>query len=397
MPLDASLVGQARTALPLPAPGAARPNRQRAPLSKTSELRDRLVTNPKFRRWAAAFPLTRPIAKQRTRSLFDLCAGFVYSQILAACLQLGLFDMLAEGPLHADALSARLGLSIPATERLLAAAAALDLVERRGAAGFGLGSLGAAVVGNDAVAAMVAHHGMLYADLADPVALLRGESTQKSLNRYWAYAAADAPQAASSAEVGQYTSLMAASQPLVADEVLDAYNLRRHRLLLDIGGGSGLFAQKAAERAPDLRVMVFDLPAVAAEATTRFARAGIAARALAHGGSFLTDPLPSGADLMSLVRVIHDHDDDSAMTILRAARRALPVGGRLLLAEPMADTPGALPMGDAYFGMYLLAMGQGRPRSAATLSAMLRQAGFARVRCLKTHTPLLVSALLAQA
>jgi demethylspheroidene O-methyltransferase len=52
-------------------------------------------------------------------------------------------------------------------------------------------------------------------------------------------------------------------------------------------------------------------------------------------------------------------------------------------------------MGDAYFGLYLLAMGQGRPRSAATLAAMLREAGFARTRTLRTHTPLLTGVIVA--
>jgi demethylspheroidene O-methyltransferase len=358
-----------------------------------SDLRDRLVTSAKFRRWAAAFPLTRPVARRRTKALFDLCAGFVYSQILAACVQLGLFDILAEGPKTRDELARRLDLTPDGADRLLLAAVSLKLVERRGD-GFGLGSLGAAVVGNGAVAAMVAHHSMLYADLADPVALLRGERPGH-LNRYWAYAASGTPQASSQDDVGRYTDLMAASQPLVADEVLDAYDVRRHRCLLDVGGGSGLFALKAAARAPGLRVQVFDLPAVAAKAAERFAAAGLASRAEAYGGSFLTDSLPVGADLMSLVRVIHDHDDGAAMTILRAVRRALPPDGRLLLAEPMAGTPGAEPMGDAYFGLYLLAMGQGRPRSAASLAAMLREAGFARTRTLRTHTPLLTGVIVA--
>jgi demethylspheroidene O-methyltransferase len=364
-------------------------------LSYVSQLRDRLVAQPKFRRWAAAFPLTRPIARRRTRSLFDLCAGFVYSQILSACLQLGLFDILAAGPLGEAELARRLKLPAESAGRLLSAAAALDLVERRGAHRWGLGSLGAAAVGNEAVAAMVAHHDMLYADLADPVALLRGEASSRQLSRYWAYAANPDPAHASPDATRRYTDLMAASQPLVADDVLDSYDVRQHRCLLDVGGGSGLFAQKAAERAPALSVMVFDLPPVAACATARFADAGLSDRATAHGGSFLTDPLPHGADIISLVRVIHDHDDASAMTILRAARRALPAGGRLLLAEPMAGTKGAEPMGDAYFGIYLLAMGQGRPRTADLLTSMLRAAGFASVRRLKTHTPLLTSALLA--
>jgi len=385
MPLDA--------ALPSPRVWRVVPALTRPTVRWISELRDRLVTSEKFRRWAAAFPLTRPIARRRTKALFDLCAGFVYSQILAACVQLGLFDILADGPKTRDELARRLDLSPMAADRLLLAAVSLKLVERRGAA-FGLGSLGAAVVGNGAVAAMVAHHRMLYADLADPVALLRGERPGH-LNRYWAYAAAADPQAVSASESGHYTDLMAASQPLVADEVLDAYDVRRHRCLLDVGGGSGLFALKAAERAPALCVQVFDLPSVAAKAAERFAAAGLSHRAAAHGGSFLTDALPPGADLISLVRVIHDHDDGAAMTILRAVRRALPPNGRLLLAEPMAGTPGAEPMGDAYFGLYLLAMGQGRPRSAATLAAMLREAGFARTRSLKTHTPLLTGVLVA--
>ena len=43
------------------------------------------------------FPLTRPIARRRARELFDLCAGFVYSQVLLACVRLRLFEILAEG------------------------------------------------------------------------------------------------------------------------------------------------------------------------------------------------------------------------------------------------------------------------------------------------------------
>ncbi len=387
MPLDASL--------PAPREWREVPALTRRTMMRISELRDRLVTSAGFRRWAAAFPLTRPVARRRTKALFDLCAGFVYSQILAACVELGLFDILAEGPKTRDELARRLDLAPMAADRLLLAAVSLKLVERRGG-GFGLGSLGAAVVGNGAVAAMVAHHRMLYADLADPVALLRGQRPGH-LNRYWAYAAAADPRASSAEDVGQYTDLMAASQPLVADEVLDAYDVRRHRCLLDVGGGSGLFAQKAAERAPALRVQVFDLPNVAARATERFEGAGLSGRAQAYGGSFLTDALPPGADLISLIRVIHDHDDGPAMSILRSVRRALPTHGRLLLAEPMAGTRGAEPMGDAYFGLYLLAMGQGRPRSAATLAAMLREAGFTHIKSLKTHTPLLTGALIADA
>ncbi len=356
-------------------------------------LRDRLVGSARFRAWAARFPPTRAVARRRTGALFDLCAGFVYSQILFACLELRAFELLSDGPLGLAALAQRFDLPPERAERLLDAAVALRLLARRGG-GYGLGALGAALVDNPGVAAMVAHHALFYADLADPVALLRGGGDTR-LQAYWAYARAQAPASASGEDVGAYSALMAASQPLVAGEILDAYPVGRHRCLLDVGGGEGVFLAEAAARAPKLALMLFDLPAVAERARGRLAAAGLGGRAQVFGGSFLDDPLPSGADLISLVRVVHDHDDDAVRRLLRAARAALPADGRLLLAEPMAGTQGAERMGDAYFGLYLLAMGSGRPRSAAALSALLREAGFVRIRHLRSSTPMLASVIVA--
>ena len=73
------------------------------------------------------------------------------------------------------------------------------------------------------------------------------------------------------------------------------------------------------------------------------------------------------------------------------------VKGTLLLAEPMSGTPGAEPIGDAYFGVYLLAMGSGRPRTSTELTTMLEAAGFARVRECRTRRPMLVRLLVAKA
>ncbi len=359
--------------------------------------RDRLIASPRFRRWAAAFPLTRPIARRRTRALFDLCAGFVYSQVLQACVQLYLFDILADGPMTVVALSMRLGLPLERTQRLLLAATSLKLLARRRDGRFGLGPLGAAMVGNAAVSAMVLHHRELYADLNDPVALLRGEAGETGLARYWAYSGNAEAAKLGGNEVAAYTALMAASQPLVADEVLAAYRIGRHRRLLDVGGGDGSFLCAAAAQAPGLQLVLFDLPPVAEQARARLTAAGLAGRIEAVGGDFLRDPLPSGADIISLVRVIHDHDDPDALDILRAARRALPPGGTLLLAEPMAGTSGAEPIGDAYFGFYLMAMGRGRARTQAELLALLNAAGFVEARRIPTHTPLLVSVIVAKA
>jgi demethylspheroidene O-methyltransferase len=358
---------------------------------------DRWLASPKFQRWAVQFPLTRPIARRRARALFDLCAGFVYSQVLLACVRLRVLEILAESPLDARALADRVALPTESMQRLLDAACSLQLVRRRNDGCYTTGQLGAALLGNAGVAAMVDHHGMLYADLADPVALLReGSDRSTRLARYWAYAATAAPAQLDTQHIADYTRLMSQSQELVADQILSAYSLRRHRCLLDVGGGDGTFLTHAAARHPHLRLMLFDLPAVAQRAQARFTANGLASRAQVLGGDFYRDGLPRGADVVSFVRVLHDHDDEAVAVLLRSARRALPDDGVIVVAEPMAGTRGAETVADAYFGFYLLAMGQGRARTPETLARMLIAAGFAAPRRIPTPMPLQTSLLMAR-
>ena len=355
-------------------------------------VRDRVLASRRFQRWAATFPLTRPIARRRTRQLFDLCAGFVYSQVLLACVRLRLFGLLAaEGPQTAAALATRMDVPVEATRLLLRAAASLRLVEARGEGRFGLGVLGAALLGNPGVAALIEHHPLFYSDLRDPLGLLCGPGAPTNLGDYWDYTGAQARPD----RVAAYSALMSASLPLIADEILAAYRLDRHRCLLDVGGGDGTFAMIAAAGAPSLRLIVFDLPPVAALAERRFTLGGMAERATAIGGDFLSEPLPTGADIIVLIRVIHDHDDVSALAVLRAAARALPRDGVLLLAEPMCGTSGAEPIGDAYFALYLLARGGGKPRSPVEIERLLKAAGFGRVETVRNPLPLLTRVVVA--
>ncbi len=409
-----------------------------AALAVWSSLRDRLLASPGFHRFVAAVPGLRWVAQRQSRRLFDLVAGFTYSQVLLACVKLKVLETLAVGPLTVEELSAKTGLSARSMDTLLRAAVSLDLLEWRDApAGrvgvgdtnapdlrIGLGMLGAVVAANPAIQALVHHHEEVYKDLADPVGLLQDPDQRTRLRDYWAYAhdgvfattgtrkrgaesdvataapqsvtnegrtAAYAPQSRmlTADQVAEYSELMAASQPLVAEQVLAAYDFSKHRCLLDVGGGQGAFLSAVAQTHPDLRLMLFDLPAVAQRARQSFAARGLSGRVTCHGGSFFDDPLPTGADVVSLVRVLYDHSDERVALILKGVRRALAAqGGTLLLAEPMSGTPGAEAMGDAYFGLYLLAMGKGRARTPAELAALLSAAGFTQIQSIRTRLPL---------
>ncbi len=338
--------------------------------------RDRLLASAKFQDFAAKFPLTRWVARREARALFDICAGFVYAQTLAACVKLDLFEILAAGPMAPAVLAARSDVPAAAMIMLLDAAVSLRLLGVSGPK-YRLGPLGAALRGNPGIAAMVAHHRLFYADIADPVALLRGE-TETQLAKFW-------PYRGESGDAAGYSALMAATQPMIAREILQKYDFSKHSCLLDVGGGNGAFLRAVAGKARHLRLILFDLPGVDAPPGPY----------AAVSGDVFTDKLPAGADIITLVRVLHDHDDGRALAILQAARAALPPGGVLLIAEPLAGAAGAEPIGAAYFGFYLLAMGSGRARKFADIAALLCAAGFGAVTRIPTNQPMLTGLLKA--
>ena len=360
-------------------------------------MRDGLLASRRFQRWAAGFPSRGRIARRRAHDLFDICAGFVYSQVLFACVQLRLFDILRDGPQTGEALAVRLSLSPAAARRLLAAAASLRLVERRGASRFGLGVLGAAMLGNPGIGAMVEHHALLYADLQDPVALLRGETHATAIGRFWSYAGSDTPDDASAAEVAAYSTLMSVSQAMLADDVVDAYPFARHRCLLDVGGGEGNFLAAVAARAPGLQLDAF----------RSAGGGGAGGGAVCRSWALRNAPRPSAA-IFAAIRCRRGPISPAwfgCCTTTTTGRRWTFCGPFMPPCRPTAPfsspnpcptTEAPDPVGDAYFGFYLLAMGSGRPRQPAEIAEMLKMAGFGHIERRPTRQPLLTRLLSAR-
>lgn len=360
--------------------------------------RNRVFASPRFQHWAARLPLIRWIARSRARGAFDLLAGFAYAQTLRAYVEGGLFDVLKDGPLSAEAIAARMDLPLDAALTLLRAGRPLMLSEEPAPDHWMLGEQGAVFAANPGVQAMVRHHRLLYADLADPMALLRADRKEPTtLSRFWTYAGALQGAATRGADTAEYSQLMAASQHFVADEVLASVSFRDAQRLLDVGGGHGAFLRHIGAAWPHLALGLFDLPEVAATGAAVLGESLGAHRITAHPGNFFSDSIPQGYDMVSLVRILHDHDDAPAAALLANIRRSMAPGARLLIAEPMARIPGAEAMGEAFFGLYLWAMGSGRPRSPAEITAMARAAGFSSARFVATAQPVNASVIIATA
>ena len=97
---------------------------------------------------------------------------------------------------------------------------------------------------------------------------------------------------------------------------------------------------------------------MAERAQARFAADGLSAGRGRCGGDMHRDPLPEGADLVTLVRVLHDHDDAAVRALLGRLRQAMPPGGTLLIAEPMAGLPGDRTDGRCLFRLLPAGHGQ---------------------------------------
>ena len=380
-------------------------HQRKSPLAdRIAALVDRCMTSAALYRWSVANPLTRWVTRRRARQVFDLMAGFVYSQVLLACVRLRILETVAERPRSLDELAQWTKLPPAGLQRLLQSALALGLLNLRSEGRYGLGPLGGPVAGHAGIRAMVEHHAVLYQDMQDPVAMLQGPVEPGAMAHYWPYSLDAEAKSAQAAQVAQaqaekyerYSNLMSASQPFVVDEILASYRFDDHRCVLDVGGGQGTFLSRLSSHATHLQLRLFDLPEVAALAQANFARQGLGQRAQAHPGSFLEDPLPRGADLVTLIRVAHDHPDADVRTLLAAIYQALPPGGTLLLSEPMAQEPGDAPQGDAYFHFYLLAMGAGRLRTPGELMAMMAEAGFGHLEVVPNHMPLQTQILIGR-
>lgn len=361
--------------------------------------RDRLLVNERFQRFASRFPLFRPVARRRVDDLFALCSGFVHTQVLLACVRMNLIEQVRHEPQGIESLIASTGADAEGLRTLIDAAAGIRLLRIEqlgdGSVAVGLGDLGGALLGNPSVLDMIGHHHHLYEDLRDPVAFFTQprESLDTTLSAYWPYAKAGEPAALTADSVTAYTELMGASQAMIAAQVMAAYPVQKHQKLLDLGGGNGSFSTAVAQRIPALSIEMFDLPAVAQQARERIAGLGLSQRINPIGGDFFKDDLPPGADLISLVRILHDHDDDRVLTLLKAARRAIASNGVLLIAEPMSTPDRPHQIADSYFGVYLRAMGSGRPRSAVHVDRLLAEAGFGASRHHQTDLPQLVRVL----
>lgn len=145
------------------------------------------------------------------------------------------------------------------------------------------------------------------------------------------------------------------------------------RCLLDIGGGKGAVLASILTANPQVSGVLFDRRSVVERAEVSGELAPLRERCRTESGDFFEE-IPAGADAHLMCSVLHDWEDDDAVTILRRSREALSADGRLLICEMLLPESGeAHPAWWSDLGM-MVVLG-GRERTLDQYRSLLRRAG----------------------
>lgn len=167
--------------------------------------------------------------------------------------------------------------------------------------------------------------------------------------------------------VDAFTSQQALA--LAALPVLDGV-----RTLVDVGGGRGTLLAELLRQRPELRGVLFDRADVVEAARARFEASGMHERCTFESGDFF-EAVPGGADVYVIKHVLHNWDDERAVTLLRRCAEVMPAAGRVFVVEAIL-LPGNRRDGARMFDLEMLVLtGGGRERSKPEFRRLLSRAG----------------------
>jgi len=147
------------------------------------------------------------------------------------------------------------------------------------------------------------------------------------------------------------------------------------KLLLDVGGGTGIYSIACLQRHPHLRAIVWDRPEVLKVAREMAEAAGVTGRIELRPGDMFADPVPPEADVYLVSNILHDWDVPECRTLLARLAKALPANGRLLIHDAFLNDALDGPLNVALYSANLFCVTEGRCYSAQECREWLGDAG----------------------
>lgn len=182
----------------------------------------------------------------------------------------------------------------------------------------------------------------------------------------------------------QFTAAMDCRGVYLAQAVAKALDLRGHTHLLDIAGGSGIYACSLVAHHKHLRATVLEKKPVDAIARKSIGERGYSDRVSVVVGNMFTDPLPQSFDVHLFSNVLHDWDAPQVTQLIAKSFAALPAGGMLVIHDMHINAQKTGPLPVAAYSALLMTITEGKCYSVAEINSYLHAAGFRDPRFLPT-------------
>ena len=344
--------------------------------------------------WAEIRPLLRdrlfPVRVARTKEvnpsppvLFQIATGYWVSQAIYVAAKLGIADLLKDGPQSCVALATATGADAASLFRLMRALASVGVFLQVEGDCFALSPLAESLL-TDAPGSLKAmlltgeiHYqgGSLLHSVQNgspAFDLVFGRSLFDYLRQN-----ADAADA--------FNKGMSNLSSMLAYAVLMAYDFRGVSSIVDVGGGQGQLLRKILQFNPEMRGIVLDTPATLETANQEASHDRCGGRCSYIAGNFF-ESIPRGADAYLLCGVVHDWDDNRAITILRNCRTAMKKSGRLLLVDTVVPDTDSRSF-SKLLDLNMLVMTEVRERTQAEFCGLLEASGYRLTRIVPTIAP----------
>lgn len=318
--------------------------------------------------------------------MLQIITNFWTSRAVGVFAKLGVADLLESGPKTAEELARATDTHAPSLFRVLRALASAGIVKAESEGRFALTPLSQTLVTNApgslrwfVTSELGQEHYPAWGNLMHSVKT--GEIAFDDFfgMDIWQYFKKNPEDGA------LFNDSMSGVTAAANEAILSVYDFSQFKKLIDIGGGHGGLITSILKKNPNLKGMLFDAPQVIEGARPRLEAAGVADRCETVAGNFF-EAVPAGGDAYMMKWIIHDWDDEKALTILRHIRSQIPSNGRLIVVEtvvPETDEPHF----SKFFDLNMLVITGGKERTAAEFAELFAAAGFKLLRVIPTDLP----------
>lgn len=318
--------------------------------------------------------------------ILQFITNFWSSRAVYAITKLGIPDLLKSGPKTADELASATNMHAPSLFRVLRAMASIGVLTSTGDGRFGLTPVSELLV-TDApgslrwftVSELGQEHYPAWGNLMHSV-----KTGNIAFDNFfgvdiWKYFQENPEDGA------VFQNSMSGVTAATNEQIRSHYDFSPFGTIVDIGGGHGGLITSILLTNPKAKGILFDAQQVIEAARPKIEATGLAQRCETVAGDFFK-AVPAGGDLYMMKWIIHDWNDDQAITILRNCRNQMQRNGKLIILDSVVPENNE-PDFSKFFDLNMMVMTGGKERTKQEFEQILNAAGFKLVRVIPTEVP----------